>query len=207
MIRAILLVVLTAATCAAAVLYDNTNTDQQFSVFYSTGFTEIGDQLQLVSPGQMASLDTQFFNNGADATFDATVTFYNTGSPVGSQIGPSFTISGNSIASNTSQTVTFANLGGLPVPADVIVVLSIQNVSAGGDIGVNFFDPPTVGTSDNTFFIANDGTGLAQVSTNLDIDNVHFLITAVPEPGTAGATFGALLLLAWSWRRSRSVND
>ncbi len=54
---------------------------------------------------------------------------------------------------------------------------------------MNLFDPPTVGSSDNSFFIANDGTGLAQASTYLGIDNVYFALdgtadVAAPEPST-----------------------
>src|ERR1022692_430902 len=139
-------------------------------------------------------------NDGSDATFDAELSFYNVGAPVGSQIGGSFPVTNISIASNTSQTVTFPDLGGLAVPQDVIAILSVGNVSAGGDIGVNLFDPPTVGTSDNSFYIVNDGTGFAQASTNLNIDNVYFEIletNTVPEPATAGATFALLVLLAY----------
>lgn len=54
---------------------------------------------------------------------------------------------------------TFAKLGSRSLSADLVVSLSVENVSTGGDIGVNFFDPPTVGASDNTSFIADDGTG------------------------------------------------
>jgi hypothetical protein len=201
MIKAILLLAVTALVCPASVVYDNTTSDTGFSIFYSEGYTQIGDQLQLTTSAPVSSLDAQFFNDGLDATLDATLAFYNVGSPVGSQIGGSFTVSDISIASNTSQTVTFADFGGLSVPADVIVALSVQKVSGGGDIGVNFFDPPTVGASDNTFFIANDGTGLAQASTYMDIDNVYFQVNSVPEPATLGMVLGSLIAVAYFKRR------
>lgn len=193
------------AVACRADLFNNTTADQQFSVFYSTGFSQIGDQVQLSSPGLLTSLDTQFYNAGSDASFDATLTFYDIGGPVGSQIG-AFTLTGISIASFTSQTVTFANLGNLLVPADVIVAFSVQNVSAGGDIGLNFFDPPTTGTSDASYFIADDGTGFAQASTLLDIDNVYLRISgtdgnAVPEPSSAVLVFVVLGGMAFVRKR------
>jgi hypothetical protein len=203
MTKIILALGLAALSSQAAVLYSNTASDQQFSIFYSTGFTQIGDQIGMVSSGTLERVDTQFFNNGSDATFDAVLQFYEVGSPVGSEIGGSFITTGISIASGESQTVTFSDLSGLVVPQDLIVVLSIQNESAGGDIGVNFFDPPTVGISDDSFFIANNGTGLAQASTNLGIDNIYLEINA-PEPSSAGLALGGLMLIAVACKRHSS---
>ncbi|MBL8214526.1 MAG: PEP-CTERM sorting domain-containing protein [Bryobacterales bacterium] len=205
--KALILGMLATAVSHAAVLYNNTTGDQQFSAVYSTGFTHIGDRVQLGAESTLDSLDTQFYNVGTDATFDATVTFYEAGSPLGNAIGSSFTVTGISITGATSQTVSFTNLGSLLVPADLVVIFTVQNVSAGGDIGVNFFDPPSVGTSSNTFFITNDGTGFAESWTLLDIDNLYLLVngdvanTGIPEPGTWGLVLGALGALAY--RRSR----
>jgi MYXO-CTERM domain-containing protein len=207
MYKIILALALAGVSSRADQLYNNTATDQQFSVFYSTGFTQIGDQIQMVSSGTLASLAAQFYNAGSDATFDALLQFYQVGSPVGSQIGGTFAATGVFIAGGNSQTVTFPDLGNLPVPQDVIVVLSIQNETAGGDVGVNFFDPPTVGASDDSFFIANDGTGFTQASTNLGIDNIYSEIngTATPEPSTAALALGGLVLIAGACRRRRNV--
>jgi len=191
---------LAAAVCSADVLYSNTTNDQQTSVFFSTGYTQIGDEILLpFSSGLLSSVDAQFYNVGTDATFDAVLSFYDPGTPVGSQIGSSFTETNISIPGSTSETVTFSNLGGLLIPSDVIVMLAVQNVSTGGDIGVNLFDPPGVGTSDNSFFITNDGTGFSQTSTNLNIDNLYFELdgTGTPEPSTVGLTLGGLALLAY----------
>lgn len=87
--------------------------------------------------------------------------------------------------------VAFSNLGGLDVPADVIAMLSIDNLSGNGDLGLNLFDAPTVGSSSNQSCFSDDGTGLAEVSTLSGIDNVYFRINAasaltqdMPEPST-----------------------
>ena len=115
MIKIIFGLALSAVSCLADVVYQNTTTDQQFSVFYSTGYIAIGDQLQLVSQSALTSLDAQFFNDGADATFDADVQFYYVGSPVGAEIGGPFTVTNIFIASNTSQTVSFLDLANINV--------------------------------------------------------------------------------------------
>jgi hypothetical protein len=199
--------IFSAISCFGTVAYQNTDTDQLFSVFYSTGYTEIGDQLQLTGSSTLTSLDAQFYNAGDDATFDAVLRFYFVGSPVGAAIGGPFTVTNISIASGTSQTVSFLNLANILVPQNVIATLAAVNVSTGGDIGVNFFDPPSVGSSSNQFFIANDGSGLAQASTNMDIDNLYFSVesTAVPEPGTLTMALAGTVLLGLRFlRQARS---
>lgn len=105
-------------------------------IFYSGGYTQIGDQLQLVSAGQLNQLAAHFYNEGA-----------------------------------------------------------VQNVSGGGDIGVNFLDPPTIGSSDHNFFIANDGSAFAQFSIYMGIDNVYFQLNAAPA--TLALAGGSLIVLAF----------
>ena len=200
--KLVLALAVTAAVCPAGVIFSNTTTDAQDSAFYSaSGVTQIGDRLQLASAAALTSLDAQFFNAGSDTTFDAVLRFYDSGNPVGSQIGGPFTTTSIFIASGTSQTVTFSNLGNLLVPQDLVLTFSAENVSGGGDIGVNFFDPPTVGTSSESFFIVYDGSNFAQASTNLEHDNIYLQIdgtalSPAPEPSTASLFAGALAVLA-----------
>lgn len=188
-----LLVVLCLVTgvCRAAPVYDNTSVDTFNSVMFSTGYAQLGDQVQLAAPSQLASLETQFFNLGGDTTFDATLSFYMTGTLT--QIGSSFTVTGLFVGAFESLNVAFSNLGGLDVPADVIVMLSIGNLSGDGDLGLNLFDEPTVGSSSNQSYFADAGAGagLVEESTLSGVDNVYFRISAVstptqdlPEPST-----------------------
>jgi hypothetical protein len=189
--RSYLLVVLclVTAVCRAGPVYDNTSIDTLNSVMFSTGYSQLGDQVQLAAPSQLASLETQFFNLGGDTTFDATLSFYMTGTLT--QIGSSFTVTGLFIGAFESLNVAFLNLGGLDVPADVIVMLAIGNLSGDGDLGLNLFDAPTVGSSSNQSYFANAGAGLVEESTLSGVDNVYFRINAVstathdvPEPST-----------------------
>lgn len=182
--KTLLLAMVAAAACQADIVYDNTTTDQGFSIAYLIGYSEIGDQLRLTSGAQVSRAMAQFFNEGSDATFDATLRFYQVGSPVGTQIGGAYTVTGIFAGSFASQTVTFGNLGGLLLPQDVIAMLSVSNVSSGGVIGVNLYDPPARGASDNTFFVVNGESGYAAPSTFFDVDNIYFRLetNAVPEP-------------------------
>ncbi len=186
-----LLVVLCLVTgvSRAAPVYDNTSVDTFNSVMFSTGYGQLGDQVQLAAPSQLASLETQFFNLGDETEFDATLRFYTTGTLT--QIGSSFTVTGLFIGAFESLNVAFSNLGGLAVPADVIAMLSIGGLSGNGDLGLNLFDAPTVGSSSNQTYFADAGAGLEEVSTLSGIDNVYFRISAVstptqdvPEPST-----------------------
>lgn len=198
---------LAAATAQAApVVYDNTSVDLQSSVFFSTGYTQLGDQVQLAAPSTLSSLDTQFFNLGEDAVFNATLSLYAAGGSAPTLLGSAFTVAGLSIAAGSSLTVTFADLGALAVPADVLVLFSVQLVSGNGDIGLNFFDAPTTGTSDRGFFYADDGSGLAPASTLMDMDNLYLQITgtpqhAVPEPASAWLVLLPLGALVWRQRQ------
>ncbi len=122
-IYAYLLVVLCLVTgvCRAAPIYDNTSVDTLSSVMFSTGYVQLGDQVQLAAPSQLASLETQFFNLGDETFFDATLRFYTTGTLA--QIGSSFTVTGLLIGAFESLNVAFSDLGGLAVPADVIAMV------------------------------------------------------------------------------------
>lgn len=202
---AALLLAVAGAQATPVAVYDNTNVDTYYSAFFSTGYTQLGDQVRLQAPSLLNGLETQFFNAGDDAVFNATLRFFSVG-PTPGQIGTSFTVSGLSITSGASLNVGFGDLGGLVVPEDLLVLFSVELVSGAGDIGLNFFDAPSVGSSDNRYFLADDGTGLAQASTLMDLDNLYLRITAqqaqaVPAPGTAALVLLPLGLLAWRQRR------
>lgn len=205
---ALALAAATLATAhAAPVVYDNTGVDLQTSVFFSTGYTQIGDQVQLSAASTLNTLDTQFYNAGEDALFNATLSLYSVGGPAPTLLGSAYTVTGLSIAAGTSLTVSFDNLGAPAVPADVLVLFSVELVSGLGDIGLNFFESPTAGASDVGFFYADDGSGLAQATTLMDIDNLYLQITgdpqnAVPEPASAWLVLLPLGALVWRQRRA-----
>jgi len=171
----LLFVMLGGSALFGSTVYLNNVTDTGNTVQYNAnGYTAIGDQITLGGTDRSATdATTQFFNVlSTSGTFDATLSFYTVGvkpAVAGSLLG-SFTmtniaISGfdlnNPLTSGTTN-VTFSGLN-LTLPDEVIFVLTVANV-LNADLGLTLFDPPTVGSSDNSLFIANDGTGFSAPS-------------------------------------------
>ncbi len=195
---------LVAATALqAAPVYNNTSTDTFDTLVYSTGvYTEIGDQIHLAGTERSAiGAKAQFYNLGSTGSFDATLKLYGlvAASPgVGSLLG-SYTAVNQSVAANATLDVNWL-LAGLALPDDLIFTVTVGNSSSGVDLGLTVFDPPTVGSSSNQFLIVKGSGGFAQASTFGGHDNIYFRLDAsgvgsVPEPGTAGLVFLAMLPL------------
>jgi hypothetical protein len=192
--RCLGLVLALAAAPAAfggALLYDNTTTDTYNALLYSAGaYTGIGDQVRLAftAPADFARL--QLFNAGGAGVFDVELRFFETGAPVGAQIGGPFTVTGIASAGFDVLDVTF-DLDGLALPQDVIFVASVR-ADPWMDLGLTLFQPPAIGSSDETSLIVADDFGFNQAfSAN---ENVYFQITAIPEPSTFALIASALLL-------------
>lgn len=203
---------LAGAQAFGSIVYQNTTTDTLDTLPYGANiFTQIGDQIHLGGTDRLATRATVQFYNGifGGGTFDATLRLFNVGpnagNPVGSQIGPSILLTGITAASLNSFNVVF-NLLPVVLPNDLVFTISVSNQSAGVDIvGLNMFEPPGIGSSDNSFSIANDGTNFIQVPTPMP-ENVFLQLEATPEPATIGLTGSFLLGLALFRRRaSRSA--
>jgi len=187
----------------ASTVYSNTTTDTGGTVFYSTGpYVQIGDNITLAGTDRSANTATaEFFDGGAGSgTFDASLRFFNAGSPVGSQIGGVFTVTGTAITSGSVVDVTWS-LGGLVLPTNVIFTVSEANVASGLDLGLTLFEPPTIGSSSNQFYIVStNGTTYSQASQGASQDNLFFFLSAspvgIPEPSTMMLTLLALPLIA-----------
>lgn len=192
---------LVGAASHASAVYVNNVVDTLTTVSFSSGYVQIGDQLRLTGSSELDNLVTQFFNLGEAARFDATLNFYRADTMA--QIGPSFIEKGISIDAGQSLNVAFSHLGGLNVPEEVVVMLSISNLVGNGDLGLNLFDPPTLGSSSNQSFFVNTGAGLLEASTLQGIDNVYFEINAatrsVPTPGTLWLLLSPAAAALW-WR-------
>jgi hypothetical protein len=202
---------------AASVTYSDTTTDTGGTVFFSTGpYTQIGDEITLGGTDRLATSATaQLFNGGSSSgTFDAMLTFFAVGSPVGAQVGSPFTVTGTSIAPSGVATVTFGNLNSLSVPDSLIFTIAVSNVSAGLDLALTMFDPPTIGSSDPTFFIVNDGTSFSTASTlGAFPDNFYFSLTAnpsvspIPEPASWILASAGLALAGLKMRAAKQATE
>ncbi len=180
-----------APVARATVLYDNTTTDTFDTVFYFSGpYTALGDQIQLISAGTATQAEVEMFNNGDAGTFDAELDFYNVGSPVGSLLG-SFDLTDIASVGSDVIDLTFDLGAGLSVPQDLIFTVSVSNTSPNMDLGVDMFEPPTVGSSDNTFMIAESGGVFSQLGTNSE--NVYFQLSGTANVSTPEASSLTLL--------------
>jgi len=217
----LLLVMLGGSAVFGSTIYQNNTTDLANSIQYSFfGYTAIGDQVTLGGTDRLATqASTQFFNfDSKSTTFDATLSLYSVGSGgsvLGSLLG-TFTVNGVSITGFDSNdptsglaTVSFLNLNTV-VPDSVIFVLSVANLSSGtADLGLELYDPPTIGSSDNAFYISGIGGTYSSTATDPGFGNPNFALTAsasaaTPEPATLSVIGGGLALLALARRRARS---
>ncbi|MEO8593788.1 MAG: hypothetical protein ABI759_10740 [Candidatus Solibacter sp.] len=191
----LLLTMVSAPGAFAGLLYDNTAIPTPDTLVFSVGpFDAIGDQIHLVSAGIGQTAQVEFYNAGGLGTFDAILRLYALGAPVGAPFGGDFTQTGIVSLGNDVIGVAF-NLGGLALPADLIFLVSLARVDAGMDLGLDFYEPPGTGSSDNSFLIAHSG-GFAQFATT--DENLYFQITGeitgaeTPEPATWLMWSGAL---------------
>ena len=196
---------------AAAVVYQNTTTDTGNAFqFGANPFTQIGDQIALAGTDRVAvSSFVQLFNDGNAGTVDVILRLFQVGLPVGAQIGSDFVRTGVAAPALSDPSggvfnVSF-NLPGVLVPDNLVFTVEVTNPSAGVDIfGVDMFEPPTVGSSDNTFAIGYDGTNFVQQGT--PNQNVFFELDATaPEPATFGCSFVAFFVAFLLNRHVRSA--
>jgi hypothetical protein len=187
----LVLLSLGCATRASAkvVMYDNTTTPTLDTFFYSVGpYLALGDLIDLVSSGTATDASVEMFNDGAAGTFDAQLNLYSVGSPVGSLIGSS-NVTGISSVGGDVLDFSFSFGTGITVPQDIVFTLSVSNMSPNMDLGVDMFEPPMVGSSDNTFMISESSPGTFSQLPTPNNENVYFqlsgdIASGVPEPGS-----------------------
>ena len=197
---------LVAATALqAAPVYDNTTKDKDTgdTVFYSpSSLTEIGDQIHLAGTERIGNrAKVQFYNGGLDGTFNATLNLYSVvaNSPNVGALLQSFASLNNAIGGGITGEVVWS-LGGLALLDDMVFTVTIDGFSSGVDLGLTLFEPPAIGSSENSFLIVRNSSGFAHDTTGSGHDNVYFLLDAsspntVPEPGTGGTVMLAMLSL------------
>jgi hypothetical protein len=196
-----LVLALACASTASAdvIVFSNTTTDLlEAQVYSASGYTQIGDILTLGGVARALTDATfQFYNDANAGTFEATLQFWNVvapddigDNPVGAQIGSNYTVTGIEIDSGAEQNVTFT-LPNLVVPDTVIATVAIGNLTGGVDPGLENYDPPTIGSSDNTTFVASNGTAFQVIGPQLDGSGNFYVeldaatpSSSTPEPAT-----------------------
>ena len=204
------LVLAGASVAQASVVYNNTTTDTLQTFVYSAGaYSQIGDTITLGGTDRtLTDATVQFFNlSDSGGTFSASLRFWNTGGPVGSQIGPTFTVNSQAINSFAIANVTFAGLN-LLVPNSLVFTVSVANFGF-TDLGLDAFEPPSVGSSNNAQIITRDASTFSATATTAGQGNLYLLLNAttvstVPEPSTLVLSGVAVIGLLAARRRRPS---
>ena len=204
------LVLAGASVAQASVVYNNTTTDTlQTFVYTAAGISELGDTITLGGTARtLTDATVQFFNlSDGGGTFDASLRFWNTGAPVGSQIGSTYTVNSQSISGLGTTNVTFSGLN-LLVPNTLIFTVSVANFGF-TDLGLNSFEPPSVGSSNNAQIITRNAAGFLAAATTAGEGNLYLLlnattVNAVPEPSPLVLSGVAVIGLLAARRRRPS---
>lgn len=180
MIRtSILALVLVAGQAGAGTIYyDNTNSnnDTETDIVYSAGpYDGIGDSITLSAAATGATdAFAQFYNDGDSGTFDATLQFFQAGSPVGTQIGDSYDVTDIAVGADSEVDVDF-ELNDLDLPQDVAFLLEVANASPGVDPGVELYsNPPDVGSNTTDTAVVLQDLTYSQLTTGEGGGNPYF---------------------------------
>jgi hypothetical protein len=202
----LLAAILAGPAAADVALYSsNPANDALNDAIFSSGYEGIGDSIVLTTAGVVSYANVQFYNDGVAGTFDASLSFFNTGAPVGAQIGSSYTLTGLSIGANSELNATF-QLGNLSVPSSVVFILGVSNLSTSVDPGVELYSDPTLkgsNTPDTAIFLQS-GVYTQQSTGGGGSGNPFFELYETPEPSMWLVTSAGLLALAGAaWRKRR----
>ena len=206
------LIAFALAAQAETFVYSNVTTDLGTSLTYSANsLIEAGDQIIL--GGADRNLVRAQFDIYADSPVDllssATLRIYNvTGSVLGSLIG-SYSLAPATYLAGQVATLVF-NLPGVLVPNEIVWTLAFSS----GDLGLNYFEPPTIGSSSDLTAWWDTGSGLAEQTFVAGGENYNALFAAdseTPEPATWALVGGSLLLLVarrlWQLKRNVAVSE
>lgn len=176
-----------ATAQAQSIVYDNTATP--IGSFHPLT-SESGDQINLVSGMDrvVAGFAFEYYTELLGGSGQATVRFYANDGAQGKPLTELYN-SGAFSLQEGSKSVTIPNLS-VAVPDSFTWTVQFS-VAGGQKAGLLVYDPPTVGSSLNDFWVKNGANWeLNQLNNGLTPANFAARVVAVPEPGVV-----ALILL------------
>lgn len=201
------------------IIYDNTSTDSGFFLGATNG-QQIGDQITMGSSSALFVTNFSFEYYSPNSVFSGTVQadvsfYYNTAPNISGYLAPGatpffdtgfFGISApNSIFPGTNSAILSFDLPNVLVPTNFTFVVSFTGLAGGDIVGVELFNPITVGQNTPDYWYLNNGGTWTLMTNNATPVNFGAQITGtVPEPGVISLSIlgGAALLAAVRRRRS-----
>ena len=142
----------------AAIVYDNVTTDQGF---FNNSKLETGDEITLAGPERLLTDFFFYYYGDFDPTGDerARLRFYEMDGPLDNGLTTPGTLFYESPVINLeagTKNVRISDLA-LYVPDTFMWAIEFTGLLAGEDIGLLFYNPPAVGTSDSYFWQNENG--------------------------------------------------
>ena len=178
-----------ATVASAGIVYDNSTT--YLGSFTDLGNVEAGDEINItstartmtdfsfeyyLSPGSSGNETAELFIRARDGSGGLTpgTVLYDSGTiPLtGLQTAQGF---GTISATGTSVA--------LPANGNLVWTVKFSGIDAGEHAGLLYYNPPTVGSSFDDYWL-NNGSGFQLVDSSGIVDNFAARVTAVPEPST-----------------------
>lgn len=204
---------LAAPLTAQETVYDNSTTDTFLTYFYrDLQTTRLGDVVQLGGTSRLLSdASVQFFNgSGVTGSFTAQLQLY-AFDVVAGTVGPLLHSASSGevtigVDDEAILTVHFTGLNVL-VPDVLAFMVGVSGATTGLDLGLNVFEPPTIGSSDHArILLDDDGVPVVGLTApgegNLFfVANARAMPVVVPEPANLVLLGTGVLLLAQVARR------
>lgn len=198
---AFLLLVAAVGSLQAGVFYSNITTDTGYTdTFISNGLVEAGDEI-LFGPATSVwatTVTTALYNSGSSGVGNVTLRVYSVDDL--ENLGPQIyfaTLSGVSFSANSVVPLIFSNVNTV-LPSRIVWTLSYASADSIAPELMSY-DPPTIGSSDNSTVWWDSGSGLALTTTGFTTENYYMEVSgeAVPEPSPIVMVAGGFAILAF----------